>query len=157
MTSTWAKVPLILIVLSPAAFAQDAPGAINPDVTQNSIHQTICVNGWAKTVRPPAIVTKFIKSNMMAQARIPEYFINLYELDHVIPLELGGAPLDPDNLQLQLWQGSCNAKQKDQLEHVLSRKVCAGELTLAEAQRRIASDWTDAYGDFVNSDGCERD
>jgi PBP1b-binding outer membrane lipoprotein LpoB len=29
------------------------PGATNPDVTQGTIHQTICVKNWTATVRPP--------------------------------------------------------------------------------------------------------
>jgi hypothetical protein len=29
------------------------PGAYNPDVTQSTIHSTICVSGWTATARPP--------------------------------------------------------------------------------------------------------
>jgi hypothetical protein len=29
-------------------------GAINPSVTQENIHQTACVKGYTKTIRPPA-------------------------------------------------------------------------------------------------------
>jgi hypothetical protein len=56
-----------------------------------------------------------------------------YELDHIVPLDLGGAPLDRRNMQLQPWGEACNARQKDALEVKLSRMVCAGEITLARS------------------------
>jgi len=45
----------------------------------------------------------------------------LLELDHVIPLELGGGPLDCRNLQRQRWAGECSAKDKDRLEAAIGR------------------------------------
>jgi hypothetical protein len=35
------------------ADASCTPGAFDPDVTQSTIDQTICVSGWTATVRPP--------------------------------------------------------------------------------------------------------
>jgi hypothetical protein len=81
----------------------------------------------------------------------------LYELDHIVPLELGGAPLADSNFQLQAYAGECNAKDKDKLEFELSRLVCADELTLEAAQREIANDWIASYSDRVDAGGCERD
>jgi hypothetical protein len=67
---------------------------------------TICVRGWTKTVRPPVSVTNQIKREMLAgNGNVWEY-----ELDHVIPLDLGGAHLDRRNIQLQPWGGACNAR-----------------------------------------------
>src|SRR5262249_9192536 len=37
------------------------PGATNPDVTQSTIGQTICVSGWTQTVRPPTSYTNPLK------------------------------------------------------------------------------------------------
>jgi hypothetical protein len=67
------------------------------------------------------------------------------ELDHLIPLELGGS-IDARNL----WpQPTCtspwNSKEKDQLEKHLHSEVCAGALDLLAAQKEIAADWTAAY------------
>lgn len=75
-----------------------------------------------------------------------------YELDHLISLELGGNPTDPRNLWLQPWERKgqrfagtgTGAESKDVVENRLHREVCAGTITLAEAQRVIASDWTTA-------------
>jgi len=89
-------------------------------------------------------VTNQIKREMLpANGELWEY-----ELDHIIPLDLGGAPLDRRNIQLQPWGGACNARQKDALEVKLSRMVCAGEITLAEAQSANAADWQAAYARF---------
>ena len=68
-----------------------------------------------------------------------------YELDHLIPLELGGAPEDIANLWPQPWNGDANAHMKDAVEVFLNREVCRGNLPLAEAQREIATDWLAVY------------
>jgi hypothetical protein len=73
------------------------PGVTNPAVKQTIIRKTICVSGWTATVRPPASYTNALKRKQM-----PLYHESgdpkSYEEDHLIPLELGGAPRDPHNL-----------------------------------------------------------
>jgi hypothetical protein len=65
-----------------------------------------------------------------------------YEYDHLVPLELGGAPNDPRNL----WPEPGRAPNpKDELERRLREMVCAGRLALGTAQREIASNWVVAY------------
>lgn len=39
-----------------------------------------------------------------------------FELDHTIPLALGGHPRNLNNLMLQPWEGHDGAKRKDRLE-----------------------------------------
>ena len=97
--------------------------APNPAVNLTNIHDTICVAGWTKTVRPSAQALRPIKQRLMAAvgATNPQ----LYELDHIVPLELGGAPLDEANFQLQAYAGECSARDKHKLEHEVSRLVCA--------------------------------
>jgi hypothetical protein len=57
-----------------------------------------------------------------------------YEEDHLIPLELGGAPRNPKNL----WpEPRSESRHSDPLETTLKRKVCAGTLSLAAARRGI--------------------
>ena len=74
-----------------------------------------------------------------------------YEEDHLIPLELGGAPrsaknLWPEPLTAALSDGvSVGADVKDRLEDDLNRKVCAGAMTLAAARQAIAIDWVAAW------------
>jgi hypothetical protein len=58
-----------------------------------------------------------------------------YEEDHLIPLELGGAPRDPRNL----WpEPHTQSKVTDPLETKLNRIICVTHtLTLAAARKQI--------------------
>src|SRR2546426_4112782 len=73
------------------------PGATDPRVTQENIGSTICVSGYTSTVRPPVSVTNPIKQERMQAYGFTDSTAN-YELDHLISLELGGAPSDVKNL-----------------------------------------------------------
>ncbi len=127
---------ILLFALVAPAFADDFP--LNPAVTQETIATTICVPGWTKTVRPSARYTAAIKIKLIRELEIPEELLVDFELDHRIPLALGGAPSDPRNLELQPWD---EAGEKDRIEACLSRAVCAGTITLDEARRRVWADW----------------
>ncbi len=122
-------------------------GGVDPRVTQGSIAATICRSGYTTTVRPPESVTEPIKVERMAA-----YGINAplatYELDHLIPLELGGASTTT-NLWPEPLAGSRGAHRKDELENALRGQVCSGAVTLAVAQLAIAANWEDAYQTFV--------
>jgi hypothetical protein len=123
------------------------PGAVNAAVTQSTIGSTICRSGWTSTVRPPESTTEPEKFASMAAygLRGPA---SEYEYDHEVPLELGGAVNDARNL----WpepdyptRAGFYLNPKDRLESVLKRMVCRGAMTLAQAQRLIASNWVAAY------------
>jgi hypothetical protein len=129
------------------ADARCTPGAVNPLVTQASIARTICRGGWTATVRPPASITAREKRASMS-AYGDRSAASAYEYDHYVPLELGGAVNDPRNL----WpepdyptRAGFYLNPKDRLERALNRLVCGGRMTLAHAQRAIASDWVAAY------------
>jgi len=110
---------------------------LNPDVTQDTIEQTICVSGYTKTVRPNEAYTHHLKLKMLYDRGEQKKNARLYELDHWIPLTLGGAPSDPNNLVLQPWP---DAKLKDKDEFKLGKCVCAHGLTLQAAQA-LMSTW----------------
>jgi len=108
------------------------PGVLNPAVTQATIGATICKHGWTRTVRPPVSYTNALKARQLAQYRLrgpPSAF----QEDHLISLELGGNPTDPRNLWPEPYP---RAAAVDQIENDLNHRVCAGSLTLVEAQRR---------------------
>lgn len=111
------------------------PGSTNPLVKQATIRSTICTPSWASTVRPPASFLTTLKLKQMKQygdSGRP----GAYREDHLIPIELGGAPRSPKNL----WpEPVAHAKRADQLEHILRGKVCAGSLSLTSARKRILS------------------
>jgi hypothetical protein len=117
------------------------PGAIDPAVTQDTIQQTICVAGYTARVRPPTSYTTPLKRTLMIAYGYAVQAVSDYELDHLISLELGGAPRDAANLWPEPWTGNSNARQKDVVENALHSQVCRGALSLADAQREIATDW----------------
>lgn len=120
------------------------PGATNPNVTQATIHQTICVAGWSDSVRPDSSVTTPMKLQDMRDYGLspspdPKVGHMLYRYDHKISITLGGALLDDLNLWPQPFAASV---QKDNETRQLRRQVCSGELLLVEAQRVIVEHWT---------------
>lgn len=127
------------------------PGSINPNVRQDNIGDTICVAGWTTTVRPPTAYTSALEFAQIIEYGYEDRDRSHYEEDHLVPLELGGAPRDPRNLWPQpmtatLADGTpIGADEKDDLEDELKRRVCAGTMLLADAQRAIAGDWTAAW------------
>jgi hypothetical protein len=108
------------------------PGVLNPDVTQATINSTICVRGWTKTIRPPTSYTNDLKQKQMREYGVGGSLSD-YQEDHLISLELGGHPTDPRNLWPEPYP---RASEVDSIENDLNDKVCAGELTLDEAQRK---------------------
>jgi len=120
------------------------PGAIDRHVRQANVAITICRTGYARSVRPPFQYTNRIKHRVMRTYGATRS-IHEYELDHLIPLELGGCP----DCETNLWPEPRNvfpgAKEKDEVEDYLHHKVCAGAISLAEAQHEIASDWYAVY------------
>jgi hypothetical protein len=123
------------------------PGALNPAVAQATIGATICRAGWTATVRPPESITEPEKLASMAAYGL-RASASAYEYDHDVPLALGGAVNAPRNL----WpepdyptRSGFYLNPKDRLENVLKRMVCRGAITLAQAQRAIASNWVALY------------
>jgi hypothetical protein len=115
--------------------------ALNPDVDEDTIGRTICVSGYTKSVRPATSYTNGVKKKLMREAGIDAARIGDYELDHIVPLALGGHPRKLSNLMLQPWEGEHGAKAKDHLEVRLQSLVCRGKLDLTDAQVCIAQDW----------------
>lgn len=111
-----------------------AAGALNPDVTQSTIRSTICVPGWTATIRPPTNETDSLKRQQLAASSAADKDPSHYEEDHIVPLELGGAPSDPANLRPVALS---HARKDDQLENSLHRAVCDGSMLLTTAQSRI--------------------
>ncbi|MFC5911186.1 hypothetical protein [Streptacidiphilus monticola] len=120
------------------------PGAYNPDVTQATIGSTICVSGWTATVRPSTSYTNALKVQGIADYGYADTNLSDYEEDHLVPLELGGAPKDPGNLWPEPRYGTTTATSKDGVETKLKNAVCNGTITLAAARSAIRNNWTTA-------------
>lgn len=94
-------------------------------------------SGWTKTVRPPTSVTNKLKTQIDAAYSLPASTTG--ELDHLISLELGGAPSDPANLWVEPGK---IPNAKDAVENKLHSAVCSGLIPLA-----IARNWTTSFDD----------
>lgn len=155
---------LCLALISTFAFAQDAwlpdpditPGVTNPAVTQDTIHQTICVSGWTATVRPPLSVTNKLKAQQIAEYGYTDTNLKHYEEDHWCGIEDGCSPTDPKNLWPMPYAGPCGARTKDKLETRIKRLICAGTITLEEGRAAFldTNDWTIAYRKYVGPLSC---
>jgi hypothetical protein len=126
------------------------PGAISSRVTQANIQATICSYGYTRAVRPPESVTEPEKrASLAAYGDVGP--LHAYEYDHLVPLELGGAPNDPRNL----WpEPGATPNPKDELEGRLREMVCGREMTLAQAQLEIARDWVTAMARLFRHSGA---
>lgn len=147
----------VVILTSGLANAQSSlpdpkrtPGSLNPAVTQETIGQTICAPGWTQKIRPSTSVTTTLKKK-----QIDEFYgggkLADFTEDHLIPLEIGGAPRDPLNLWPEPLTSAdgWKAHDKDALENQLRRMVCLHQVPLATAQEAFANDWQAAYRQYV--------
>ena len=115
------------------------PGSIDPAVTQGNIRSTICKSGYTAKVRPPEAQTERFKYGVAypAYGTPPS---ERTELDHLVPLELGGS-----NDATNLWpEYPPTPNPKDKVEDALNAAVCDGRVKLAAAQDAIAADWLTA-------------
>ena len=121
------------VVLSPERASWTlTPGVVNPDVTQDTIDSTICVTGWASSIRPDSSYTADLKLTQMREYGRTGSPSD-YQEDHLISLEMGGSPTDPSNLWPEPYP---RASEMDQIENQLNSQICDGQLTLAQAQQR---------------------
>jgi hypothetical protein len=97
----------------------------------------LCPVAHTTQIRPPRAYTDALKRAQMrayGDTGSPATF----EEDHLIPLALGGAPRDPQNL----WpQPHASPNEKDTVEGAAHDAVCLGKIALPDAQHRIAIDW----------------
>jgi hypothetical protein len=144
---------LTFLFLAQTVLAQQpAPILPDPKLTPGDTFevtaQDMCVPGYAKKVRA---VPAWLKKQAYAEYGITQYKTGDYEVDHLIPLSLGGSNsirnLWPQSTKTSPW----NSYVKDALERKLHKLVCAGQLDLKTAQREIASNWIEAYKKYVGN------
>lgn len=130
------------------------PGGVNPSVTvatlRNPAWRTGCIRNHETSER------KKHKAYRWYGTRDPRHNYGgrqVCELDHLVPLELGGADglgniwpeCGPSDTVLQ----DRYFKLKDRVENYLAYEVKAGKMPLRKAQHGIASDWPQ-YLDAAN-------
>jgi hypothetical protein len=92
-----------------------------------------------------------LRDEVLSDYGLPTGTHPTYEIDHLIPLCLGGS-----NDIANLWpqprrqiESTWNAEAKDRLERRLCDMVCAGQVDIGTAQQDIATDWIKAYRKYI--------
>jgi hypothetical protein len=79
-----------------------------------------------------------------AYGLLPRNYAHALEIDHIVPLVLGGSNTIA-NLFPQKLDGQPGYKAKDRLELRLHQLVCNGSMNLRSAQEQIAANWQVLY------------
>lgn len=116
-------------------------GAVDPSVTQANLKQTVCKPNYTSRVRD---VSEAMKKSIYKRDGITPDEPRCCEVDHLVSLELAGSN-DPSNLWAQRYEPFPGARDKDKVETSLHRDVCAGKITLKQAQEIIRTDWFAEY------------
>lgn len=130
---------IVSIALAANAPAQEAL-LPNPKLTPGRI---------AKRDKDRSGVTLAMGKKVFSRYRLPWPRRAEFKIDHLIPVELGGADAI-DNL----WPQSVRTKpygadRKELLMEVLLEQIARKQITLEEAQELIRKDWIDAFVDHV--------
>jgi hypothetical protein len=144
--------PAFFLLLLPTRPAYLPDPVLSPGVALAGVTAAdVCKPGYAGKARN---VTAATKREVFRRYGVPSPLWNGYEIDHLLSLELGGSN-HISNLYAQPWDCVVNGRQmgarvKDRAENAIHKAVCDGRITLAEAQRIMATDWSRAYLRFVS-------
>ena len=147
-----------LALLASAAQAGDlqdpnlTPGATDPEVNEANISESICKVThftWTEGHMPPQSFLDPIEKDLIKQYGYEDTNLKHYQIDHLIPLSLGGHPTDVKNMWPQVLLAKWSARRKDYLEQVMHDKVCKGEVSLKEAQDMFRTDWIEGYKKYI--------
>lgn len=94
-------------------------------------------------------VTEEMERRVFDRYHIPWRRRPEFKIDHLIPIELGGADTI-DNLWPQsLSTRPYNAHRKELLTRRLLARVATGKMTLAQAQKEISEDWISCFVEYL--------
>jgi hypothetical protein len=122
----------------------------DPDCTPGAINQSVTIDVIRNEKFHAACVNSCLTSDSEKTEIYSRYGVEpdpaTCELDHLVPLELGGAD-SLDNIWPQCGpveaQGlKIHFKEKDKVESYFTTLVKTGKMPLREAQQAIAKDWT---------------
>ena len=116
------------------------------DAFSDATVQEICVPGYTKSVRNVSVATK---KEIYAEYGIASHTTGEYEVDHFIPLEIGGSN-DPSNLFPEAAAPKPGFHEKDEVENYLHEQVCSSKLRLQDAQAEIVTNWITVYNRIPN-------
>ena len=94
-------------------------------------------------------VTEEMERRVFSRYRIPWRRRPEFKVDHLIPIELGGADAI-DNLWPQsLSTRPYNAHRKEVLTRLLLARIATGQMTLEQAQKEISEDWISCFVEYL--------
>lgn len=104
-----------------------------PGVIMTTNATLVCTPGYSASVRN---VSESIKEKVYNMYGIYNHTMGEYEIDHWVPLELGGSN-DIRNLFPEPAMPHPGFHEKDRIENYLHNQVCNGSMTLEAAQQAI--------------------
>jgi len=130
---------VLTLTIATSALAQEAL-LPNPKLTPGRI---------AERDKDRGGVTLKMEKKVFSRYRLPWPRRAEFKIDHLIPVELGGA----DTID-NLWPQSLRAKpygadRKELLTEVFLERVAKKQITLEQARELIRKDWIDAFVDHV--------
>ena len=141
------------------------PGGIDPSVTVDTLRdprwRTGCIRNCQTSESEKHIAYAFYN---LPRPPVNSGADQVCELDHLVPLELGGADgmgnIWPECGSTTVVLNERSFKIKDRVENYLADEVKAGRMPISEAQHGIADDWTqylEAANRYCDSGGrCGR-
>jgi hypothetical protein len=120
------------------------PGSVEPKKPDQEVFQ----HHRKRLPMPNSLRDKILQEYKLPAGTHPDY-----EIDHLIPLCLGGSN-DPSNLWAQPKRSvekTWNAEAKDRLERQVCDMACAGKLDISTAQEDFAKDWICAYHKYYEA------
>jgi hypothetical protein len=131
-------VAVLTLAIAANASAQDAL-LPNPRLTPGKI---------AGRDKDRSGVTTQMEQKVFARYRLPWSRRPEFKIDHLVPVELGGADtvdnLWPQSLRIKPY----GADRKELLTELLLQRIRTGRMTMVQAQDEIRKDWIDAFVEY---------
>ena len=94
-------------------------------------------------------VTEEMERKVFSRYHIPWRRRPEFKVDHLIPLELGGADAVENLWPQSLYVRPYNALRKELVTQCLLARIAAGKMTLAQAQEEISQDWISCFVEYL--------
>ena len=94
-------------------------------------------------------VTEEMERKVFTRYHIPWRRRLEFKVDHLIPLELGGADAVENLWPQSLYVRPYNAMRKELVTQCLLARIAAGKMTLAKAQEEISEDWISCFVEYL--------
>ena len=129
---------------SPSAPGTLPNSALTPGAVRTTDKADVCMDRRTRQYRH---WSRERDNRILAEYGLPAGPHPDFEVDHLIPLDLGGADEDANlwpEPRASIVPYAVSVEAKDKIEWSLASEVCAGIIGLEDAQREIAKDWTGA-------------